>query len=112
MAEINVGRVAGSRWHTGDKITGSETTPTVFPTGIEYALKDDLYLNKDTRSIYQCASGGDESTATWIYVTNVPGGYIAYPEAEIDFETGHLNMVGGQGVNFYISDGHLYAEVE
>lgn len=40
------------------------------------------------------------------------GGYIVYPEFEMNFDTGHLSAIGGAGVEFAINEnGHLESEV-
>lgn len=71
----------GTTFHNGTAITGTSVTPTAYATGIENALVGDLYANTGTDdanagNIYECTTGGDASTALWVYKTNwrgVPG---------------------------------------
>ncbi len=58
----------GSRWVTGTSITGKDTTPQTYATGITDALANDIYINVNTNNYYRCLTGGDETTATWQYV--------------------------------------------
>lgn len=64
-------------WH-GTAITGTSTTPTAYPTGIDSAIAGDLYLYSGTDvanigNVYTCTQGGDASTALWAYATNWRG---------------------------------------
>lgn len=64
-------------WH-GTAITGTSTTPTAYPTGIDSAIAGDLYLYSGTDSanignVYTCTQGGDASTALWAYMANWRG---------------------------------------
>lgn len=63
----------GSRWVSGEAITGISTEPTVFETGIIDAMANDHYLNIKTGNVYRCYEGGDESTATWVFIGNLMG---------------------------------------
>ena len=63
----------GSRWTEGTAITGTSTAPTVFNTGIEDALQEDLYLNTTTGNVYRCTTSGDAATAKWVYACNLKG---------------------------------------
>lgn len=71
----------GTTFHNGTAITGTSVTPTAYATGIENALAGDLYANTGTDdanagNIYECTTGGNASTALWVYKTNwrgVPG---------------------------------------
>lgn len=75
--ELNLGRVVGSTWYSGSGITGNSTTPTKFPgSGVTKALADDMYLNVtggDRGNVYRCSTGGDASTAEWVYVGSILG---------------------------------------
>lgn len=64
-------------WH-GTAITGTSTTPTTYPTGIDSAIAGDLYLYSGTDvanigNVYTCTQGGDASTALWAYMANWRG---------------------------------------
>lgn len=64
-------------WH-GTAITGTSTTPTAYPTGIDSAISGDLYLytgtdNANIGNVYTCTQGGDASTALWAYMANWRG---------------------------------------
>lgn len=64
-------------WH-GTAITGTSTTPTAYPTGIDSAIAGDLYLYSGTDvanigNVYTCTQGGDASTALWAYMANWRG---------------------------------------
>lgn len=64
-------------WH-GTAITGTSTTPTAYPTGIDSAIAGDLYLYSGTDAanignVYTCTQGGDASTALWAYMANWRG---------------------------------------
>ena len=64
-------------WH-GTAITGTSTTPTAYPTGIDSAIAGDLYLYSGTDSanignVYTCTQGGNASTALWAYMANWRG---------------------------------------
>ena len=64
-------------WH-GTVITGTSTTPTAYPTGIDSAIAGDLYLYSGTDvanigNVYTCTQGGDASTALWAYMANWRG---------------------------------------
>jgi hypothetical protein len=78
--------IRGSQWFTGDKITGTSTTGTVFSnSGISSALVNDYYLNTLTGHIYKCTTGGAASSAKWAYVSKFidsrlgPVGYAHTP---------------------------------
>lgn len=107
----------GSNFHWGKMITGTTATGRVFSdSGIESALENDLYINKDTLNIYQCLKGGEPSVAEWAYIGNMKANdqisalpfmtlevkddghlYVSYTDTEdtptLDFEVtddGHL----------------------
>lgn len=67
----------GTTIYSGDDVTGTSTTPAVFATGIADARIGDLYLNTgtgdDTGNVYECTTGGNASTALWVYRTNWRG---------------------------------------
>ena len=74
MSTLNLGRVRGNMWYEGDAITGTDTTPTVFPgSGVTKAYIGDLYLNTDTGNVYVCDTAGDASTAKWVYTGCIKG---------------------------------------
>lgn len=53
-------------------ITGTSTTPTIFPTsGITEALIGDINISPITYDMYRCTSGGDQTVAKWIWVVNL-----------------------------------------
>jgi hypothetical protein len=63
-----------SYWYTGTTITGTETTPTAFPSsGIAEARLGDMFLNETTSYVYRCTSGGNAATALWSYRTSING---------------------------------------
>ena len=64
----------GSVWYTGNKITGTSTTATVFSgSGITDAKVGDMYKNTDTSYTYQCTVAGNASTAKWVYTGSIKG---------------------------------------
>lgn len=64
----------GSIWYTGTGITGTSTTPTIFSgSGVTSANATDMYLNSSTGNVYQCATGGDATTAEWVFVIALGG---------------------------------------
>ena len=67
--------IAGSRWYFGNAITGTNTTPTTYNTGITYANVGDVYMNTDAKesrgNLYQCQLAGVDGVATWKYIGNV-----------------------------------------
>ena len=92
----------GSQWFTGDKITGTSTTGTVFSnSGISSALVNDYYLNTVTGYIYKCTTGGAASSAKWAYVSKFidsrlgPVGYAHTPNVN-DYGI----QSGGYGDNY------------
>ena len=68
----------GSRWVSGTMVTGTSTTPTKFATGITDSLTNDHYINVTTNNYYRCVTGGDASTATWMYVGTLSDEDAAY----------------------------------
>ena len=66
--------IDGNRTFHGTAISGKVVNPTVFPSsGITNALENDSYWNKTEGAMYHCVSGGDASTATWIYDFTISG---------------------------------------
>lgn len=64
----------GAVWYTGDKITGTSTTATIFSnSGIANAKVGDMYLNTATNNTYRCTVEGAASAAKWVYVNNIKG---------------------------------------
>lgn len=64
----------GSHWYRGTDISGKSITPQSYTTGIGKANIDDLYLNPTEGAVYHCVTGGNESTATWVYDFTLTGG--------------------------------------
>ena len=66
---------SSAQWYSGNKITGTSTTATVFSgSGITAAKVGDMYLNTSTYNTYRCTVGGAASAAKWVYVNNIKGG--------------------------------------
>ena len=63
----------GSHIYYGTACTGTSETGVVFTTGITNANIDDTYINTSTSNLYRCNLGGDDTTATWIYVNSLKG---------------------------------------
>ena len=72
----NTRTAAGLDWYSGNKITGTSTTPTIFSnSGISNAgvhtdgdkTVGDFYFNTSTGNYYECTVGGNASTAKWVY---------------------------------------------
>lgn len=64
----------GNKWYIGTAVSGKSPTPAVFPTGITQAYENDLYLNNSEGAVYHCVTGGDATTATWVYDFTLSGG--------------------------------------
>ena len=61
-------------WYSGNGITGTSATPTIFPNStIASAIVGDMYLNSDTLNTYRCTVAGSASVAKWVYVSNIKG---------------------------------------
>ena len=84
----------GSIWNTGDKITGTETTPTAYATGISSSLVNDLYFNPSSCNVYRCTVSGNEAAALWAYVGTIRGDKGDKGEDGIDGERGSLWWTG------------------
>lgn len=85
----------GSQWYTGTAVTGTSTTPAVFPgTGIAAALVGDIYLNTSTGNVYHCTTAGAAAVAKWAYV-----GCLRGPQGPQGArgETGATGPTGPQG---------------
>lgn len=65
--------IDGSHVYYGTACTGTSETGVVFTTGITNANIDDIYINTSTSNLYRCDLGGDDTTATWIYVNSLKG---------------------------------------
>ena len=61
----------GSRWNFGTAITGEDTNPKTYETGIPDSLVNDIYLNKETGAIYRCTVSGVPNIARWVYTTAI-----------------------------------------
>ena len=65
----------GNKWYIGTGVSGTSTTPTVFPSsGVVEANVNDCFLNNSEGRIYHCTLGGDASTARWVYDFTMTGG--------------------------------------
>ena len=74
---------SGSTWYSGAGITGTASTPTVFPgSGVASASPNDFYLNSGTTNVYRCITGGAPSVATWAYVMALNAGAVLYNLAQ------------------------------
>ena len=74
---------AGSTWYSGTGITGTASTPTVFPgSGVASASPNDFYLNSGTTNVYMFITGGAPSVATWVYVMALNAGAVLYNLAQ------------------------------
>ena len=72
----NVARngVRGTKWYSGDKITGTNPTAQIFSaSGITAAVIGDMYLNTSTYNTYECTVAGVASVAKWKYTGNIKG---------------------------------------
>ena len=63
----------GSHIYYGTACTGTSETGVVFTTGITNANINDMYINTSTSNLYRCNLGGNDTTATWIYVNSLKG---------------------------------------
>lgn len=80
----------GTRTNVGTAITGTETTPTVYATGLSDSIIGDQYAyngsnEADIGNIYVCTLGGNAATALWAYDHNQRGGTGATGAAGADF---------------------------
>ena len=84
-----------SYWYTGTTITGTDATPTAFPSsGITEARLGDMYLNESTANVYRCTLAGNAATALWSYRANIKGA-----DAVIDATSTNLLINGNFAVN-------------
>lgn len=61
--------VRGTKWYSGNKISGALTTENVFSNSeITDAMVEDHYVNTDNGEVYICTLGGDSNTAKWKFV--------------------------------------------
>lgn len=79
----------GTTAYQGVAITGTSTTPTAYPTGIEAAIPGDLYYYNGTvpeqiGNVYMCSAGGDAETALWTFMANWRGATGAGSVSEVD----------------------------
>ena len=70
MGILNLGRVRGTMWYSGDGISGRDTNPAVYPnSGVTHAFEEDLFLNlsngNDTGNVYACVTPGGPTEAEW-----------------------------------------------
>lgn len=63
----------GSHIYYGTACTGTSETGVVFATGITNVNVDDSYINISTSNLYRCNLGGNDTTATWVYVNSLKG---------------------------------------
>ena len=74
VAKTGATGTRGAVWYSGDKITGTSTTATVFSnSGIASAIVGDMYLNTSTGYTYRCTTAGNASTAKWVYEKSLVG---------------------------------------
>jgi hypothetical protein len=70
MAQSNLGRVKGSMWYTGTADTAADIASELTSAGY-LALKNDLYLNRDSANLYCYLSSGD--SLAWQLIGNIKG---------------------------------------
>ena len=61
----------GSRWNFGTAITGEDTAPKTYETGIPDSLVNDIYLNTETGVVYRCTVSGEPNIARWVYTNTI-----------------------------------------
>lgn len=81
--------IRGTTAYQGVAITGTSTTPTAYPTGIEAAIPGDLYyyngaVPEQIGNVYMCSAGGDAETALWTFMANWRGATGAGSVSEVD----------------------------
>ena len=97
---------SSAQWYSGNKITGTSTTATVFSgSGISSAKVGDMYLNTDTMNTYRCTTAGAASAAKWVYVGNIKGatgdtgeGAIWYTGTKITGTSTTATAFSGSGI--------------
>ena len=97
---------SSSQWYSGNKITGTSTTATIFSgSGITSAKVGDMYLNTDTMNTYRCTVAGAASAAKWVYVGNIKGatgdvgpGAVWYTGTKITGTSTTATIFSGSGI--------------
>lgn len=97
---------SSSQWYSGNKITGTSTTATIFSgSGITSAKVGDMYLNTDTMNTYRCTVAGSASAAKWVYVGNIKGatgdvgpGAVWYTGTKITGTSTTATIFSGSGI--------------
>lgn len=97
---------SSSQWYSGNKITGTSTTATIFSgSGITSAEVGDMYLNTDTMNAYRCTVAGAASAAKWVYVGNIKGatgdvgpGAVWYTGTKITGTSTTATIFSGSGI--------------
>lgn len=107
---------SSSQWYSGNKITGTSTTATIFSgSGITSAKVGDMYLNTDTMNTYRCTTGGAAAAAKWVYVGNIKGatgdvgpGAVWYTGTKITGTSTTATIFSGSGIaNAKVGDMYL-----
>ena len=97
---------SSAQWYSGNKITGTSTTATIFSgSGITSAKVGDMYLNTDTMNTYRCTTAGAAAVAKWVYVGNIKGatgdtgtGAIWYTGTKITGTSTTATIFSGSGI--------------
>ena len=97
---------SSAQWYSGNKITGTSTTATIFSgSGITSAKVGDMYLNTDTMNTYRCTTAGAAAAAKWVYVGNIKGatgdtgtGAIWYTGTKITGTSTTATIFSGSGI--------------
>lgn len=93
---------SSTKGYSGNKITGTSTTGTVFSnSGISAAVVGDLYINTDNYNLYKCTLAGNAATAKWAYVKSLytPEGKRWYSGTAITGTDTSPHVVSGSGVS-------------
>ncbi len=93
--------IRGSKIFTGNAITGTSTTATVFSGSGVSSEADDLYLNTSTGNMYRCTVAGAPSVAKWIYACNIKG-----PQGSTPSLSGYLTTNGDSTNNKVTFNSH------
>lgn len=105
----NTRTAVGHDWYSGNKITGTSTTPTIFSgSGISSAgtyddgdkTVGDFYFNVDTGNYYECVVAGNAANAKWVY-----RGVLTEPY-------GTLYIRGNISANIFTTDNIPFTTVE
>lgn len=78
LIDIDIG---SNKMYSGNKITGTSTTATVFSgSGITAAVVNDRYVNTDNGNYYKCTVAGAAAVAKWVYEGSsiIPAGQRIY----------------------------------